>query len=68
MHGGELEMSLHRDHGEISFECDYCGTVEETGTSDFGEAIRNIKEAEWVIRKVGREWKHFCSEECAGDR
>ncbi len=58
-------MSLHRDHGEIVFECDGCGETLETLTTDFWAAAAKLKDEGWRTRKRGQEWEHFCSEDCA---
>lgn len=56
---------IHRDHNLIEFECDDCGAVLETETTEWNEALRRLKNAGWVSRKNGDQWEHFC-EECEG--
>lgn len=51
----------------IIFQCDGCGDEEDTGLTDFHDALDHIRSAGWVTRKDGDEWLHFCSRECAND-
>jgi predicted RNA-binding Zn-ribbon protein involved in translation (DUF1610 family) len=51
---------LDRQHGMIIFECDVCGDVLDTDTSDFGEAQRRLHVEDWKARKIGADWVHAC--------
>jgi hypothetical protein len=59
-------MSVIRDHGELTFECDSCGDLLDTGMTDFADALANAKREGWVVvRKATRveiEWQHRCPE------
>ena len=57
-------MSHTTDRGKIVFQCDNCSVYEETGESDFNDALTIIKEQGWRAIKVGTEWKHGCDREC----
>lgn len=59
-------MSTTRIHSEITFTCDECWDVLETGVKgreahSFHEALGVFKEKGWSSRKNGHEWQHFCS-------
>jgi uncharacterized protein (DUF983 family) len=51
---------LDRQHGDVVFECDACGTTLETETSDFGSARNLLRREGWRARKLGDGWMHFC--------
>lgn len=51
---------IHRNRGEITFECDGCDSLIETGDDDFGEAMAQFRSADWKAQKVGDEWLHLC--------
>ena len=53
---------LDRQRGKIIFECDVWGDTLDTDTSDFGEAIRTLKNEGWTARKIGADWIHSCAE------
>jgi hypothetical protein len=53
-------MALDRETGTIVFRCDYCDTVIDTKTNDYGEAMNQFMAAGWRSRKVGAVWKHAC--------
>lgn len=59
-------MSFQRDgrNGPITFECDNCQGDHDTGEDDFREALAQAKSEGWWIKKIGDEWKHFCSRDC----
>lgn len=59
-------MTIHRDgwDGPITFECDGCGAILETRIENFHEALREAKDFNWRVSKVGPEWIHICSHEC----
>lgn len=40
--------------------CDFCSHEEEVDVQTFGEAICDLKEFGWTIRKNGDEWTHRC--------
>jgi len=58
-------MSIERYNGEITFVCDgdRCNEIFETGTDEFHEGLRDLKNAGWKVRKVVNEWMHFCPDE-----
>lgn len=54
-------MSFDRaKYGKIDFCCDGCGEVQSTKSSDFREALDEVKALGWRARKVVKEWMHFC--------
>ena len=59
-------MTIHRDgwNGPITFECDGCGDLLETGLEDFHEALREAKSLNWKAVRITLEWIHVCSIEC----
>lgn len=63
-------MSIERTGGyrEVYFVCDTCGEVCETGTDEFMDALREVKDAGWKVEKLGGEWVHTCPDCQAGER
>jgi len=53
-------MSVTRNHGLVSFECDDCGDVLETSLEDFYTALAFAKRNGWEAIRVENEWKHRC--------
>ena len=51
---------IDRQNGDLVFECDSCGEVLQTETSDFNSAWNQAKRDGWRARKVGTEWAHEC--------
>lgn len=58
-------MTMNRDQGLLTFECDDCGEVLETSEFEFIEALSALKEEGWVAAKLGQKWEHFCPQ-CKG--
>lgn len=56
-------MTISRDHGDITFECDSCADEYETHEDNFDIAWNMAKRDGWRARKVGNVWQHFC-EDC----
>ncbi|HWS65679.1 MAG TPA: hypothetical protein VN325_23205 [Steroidobacteraceae bacterium] len=54
---------ITRVHGDIQFECDECAEVLDTRTSEFSEALTELKVEGWRSRKLGNDWSHYC-EKC----
>lgn len=55
---------LDQQKGHFVVECDDCGQVLDTQTSNF-EAARNLMKREgWRAVKSGSDWQHFC-EQCS---
>lgn len=49
--------------GVISFECDGCGDVLDTGERDFVEAKSQLDSEAWTARESppgSRVWQHYC--------
>lgn len=59
-------MSVQREffNAPISFVCDECYEVAETHCHDFGGALAKVKSRGWIVRKHGKDWRHFCPD-CA---
>jgi hypothetical protein len=51
---------LDRQKGNVVFQCDECGAVLDTNTSDFASARNLLKRERWVTEKDGDVWEHFC--------
>lgn len=51
---------IHRNHKEISFECDSCGDTLDTHDEEFDAAWHYAKDANWKARKVSSGWQHYC--------
>lgn len=52
---------IDRQHGKIIFECDACGEVLETDTSDFTAALTAMRAAQWRAAPFGKDWVHTCN-------
>lgn len=57
-------MSMTRDAGDITFQCDYCHDDIETETSNFDRAREALLQAGWSPFKYLGEWLHFCTSTC----
>ena len=53
-------MTIDRQKGDLIFECDGCGEVFESNTSDFNSAFNMAKRAGWRARKINDVWSHYC--------
>jgi len=53
---------IHRNHGDISFECDTCGELFDTNFHDWVAAWNLAKREGWRSKKVNNEWEHVCPE------
>lgn len=53
---------LHRQKGQIIFECNECGETLDTGTGDFDAAKAKLDAEEWKASKEPNmaEWDHTC--------
>ena len=51
---------IDRQNGDLVFECDTCGEVLESATSDFNSAWNQAKRDGWRVKKIGTEWVHEC--------
>ena len=51
---------MDKQKGNYVFECDTCGEVFDSKTSDFDLAQLKRKEAGWTAFKEKEEWKHNC--------
>ena len=52
--------------GEFVAECDHCPEILETDERDFHNAVREMKNKGWVIKKIGNNFDHTCPS-CAED-
>ena len=59
-----ITRSMDDFDGDIIFECDGCGTEEETHTPNFTQALNHIKDLGWIVRNEMGEWHHYCCKEC----
>lgn len=54
-------MSIHRDRGVLTFECDSCDELFEWhDVEEFGAAWNDAKHQGWRAKKIGTEWVHTC--------
>ena len=53
-------VSVIRDHGELSFECDSCGDLLDTGMTEFDAAFAYAKREGWRVVRTEGEWQHRC--------
>lgn len=51
---------IHRNHGDITFECDSCGETLDTNDDDWNVAWNMAKRDGWTSRKIAGEWEHSC--------
>jgi len=52
---------LDRQRGDLIFECDACGDVLETETSNFDSAMNAMRREGWKSMKIKDVWVHNCS-------
>jgi hypothetical protein len=56
-------MSVIREYGDVTFECDDCGVLLTTKMSDFYEAWQHAKDEGWTVeRNPKKAWTHRCIE------
>lgn len=60
-----IERLFNDRDGEITIVCDECGESQETGTSNFYDAIDAFKSGGGAASKVAGEWFHTCAG-CSG--
>jgi DnaJ domain len=53
-------MTIHRDHGNVVFECDGCDDTFTIDDPDFALSWTAAKRDNWITRKIGPEWHHYC--------
>jgi predicted RNA-binding Zn-ribbon protein involved in translation (DUF1610 family) len=53
-------MTIHRDHGNVVFECDGCDDTFTIDDPDFSVSWAAAKRDDWITRKLGSEWHHYC--------
>lgn len=51
---------IDRQHGQLIVECDSCGAVLDTRTSAFDETRAVMRQHDWKVRQIGRDWIHGC--------
>jgi predicted RNA-binding Zn-ribbon protein involved in translation (DUF1610 family) len=63
-------MMIHKNHGQLSVECDSCGdqmdTDDQYTVEEFNDFVKVIKSEGWQISKEGDEWRHTCPN-CEGE-
>lgn len=45
-------------------QCDECGFELIIDSTDYSDINKQLKDDNWVIKKIGDYWHEFCSEEC----
>ncbi len=61
-------IEVHNRDNEMAVYCDQCPEAlvyEYKGELIFKAGIDFFKKAGWIVKKVGTQWVHFCSRECA---
>jgi len=53
-------VTTHRNHQNLEFECDGCDELFESNESDFSLAWSMAKRDNWITRKIGSDWHHYC--------
>lgn len=56
----------HNERDGISFECDSCDEILETGTKVWGDAKACLDREGWQAQQVGHDWIHCCPKHYAG--
>lgn len=51
---------MDRQHGQIVFECDVCGSTLETEELYFNAAKLILDREGWKARRIGEDWLHSC--------
>ncbi len=58
---------IEREDGDVVFECDGCGARCVTDHAVFTDALDQMKDRGWRVKKFGNVWAHFC-ERCKDDK
>lgn len=45
-------------------QCDECGFETIIDSTDYSDINKQLKDDNWIIKKIGDYWHEFCSEEC----
>jgi len=45
-------------------QCDECGYDITVDSTDYTDVNRELKDDNWIIKKIDGVWYEFCSEEC----
>lgn len=53
-------MTIHRESGVLTFECDTCDELFEWHNQEFDSAWTDAKRQGWRAKKIGDEWVHTC--------
>ena len=53
-------MTIINEFFGVEIECDNCSNYYDSDSHDFSDAIAEIKELGWYIRKKDGVWEHFC--------
>jgi hypothetical protein len=53
-------MTIERERGLITFECDSCDAVEHFENCDFDSAWTELRKKGWRVKKIGIDWVHDC--------
>lgn len=40
--------------------CDGCDEIKEFDVSGWDELMREMKSENWISKKVGQDWEHYC--------
>ena len=57
-------MTIHKDDGEFSVECNTCGSLHPEEFETFGAALAFVRQGPWQPRTDdgGVTWTHLCSD------
>lgn len=58
-------MTIRRNRGDITFECDRCEREFTLDSDDFDLTWQAAKREGWKAEKVGKDWLHECTD-CGG--
>jgi hypothetical protein len=63
-------MAITKEYNRFTFLCDECGDDLKTNTSDFFDALKEIGEEGWLLKRNhgDTEWLHICNECVNGNK
>lgn len=53
---------IDRQYGKVTFQCDGCDEILETGEADFDAAKSAFDARGWVAESSAGQWLHFCGD------
>ena len=63
---GERKMAKYVDYDfeNCECECDECGYSIIIDNTDYHDINEELRDDNWIIKKIGNRWYEFCSQDC----